>query len=507
MLIRFDRRSIGGTGTHRRASTTSLNLSQTASPHSSVALKSPQTLQTPVLQCRKGDGLDERLDETDLGLNLSRPLSNGTGFDTNELPYVHYLLNRNPRDRWFAELSQSISVYTILTAMDHPVLRHATISMAAFLASQDPQERPEPESVCIYRSLEHKHMALQLLRRRVATLDIDENVAGAISFLLSSELGGPCTRVHMQGLKSVLRYLYYQTPGDKNDINSVLTQKNYSPMIWISWVKAIKADISQATIDGNPVLDPLPFTADIEFLHRSWISEICTSSLDNHGIGVEWGVANWTLRMLLHQAFHVAGMARTVRASPDYSPSDESGIQYLCSIIENNLDYWIARPFLQQAKIQEQLHSHNISTLPPETKSFLHYPPLIIHHNWFHNLMNDYRTVRLYNSIVANPQVGLAHDSSRFEYAVEICRCVATGRIDTQWNHNLEASRIFQLFLCCLVFGGDDGYSAESQGALDMIVEMVPASWGISVETILYRWIQHCPGIPLVSLRSLFAKI
>jgi Fungal specific transcription factor domain len=398
-----------------------------------------------------------------------------------------------PGDRWFAELAEPISKYMVLKSTENDVLQHATLSMAALLASTDPDGQPQPKDACIRQYLEHKQTALQLLRCRLKNLDIDPHVAAAVALLIMGEMGSPSTRVHMHGLKSVLEHL--QNPNRyESAITVPLDKQTLSPLVWLSWAVGIRFDIGQATIEGNPVLDPLPFTPESESAQRSWISEVCSPFASET---VEWGICIFTLRGLLHRAIHIAGTARKIRESPDYCVQQEFQIQSLCIELEKDLDAWLSRPLVQQVSFEEQQQPRASGS---SAKSFLHYAPLEIHNSAFHNLMNDYRTARLYNSFVANPEIGPGlFRSERVKYAVEMCRTMVAARIGHYWRRLSEGSRLFQLFLCCLAFGGEDYYPLESRAALDMFVELVPKHWGISAEEMINRWIKSCPGLPSVS--------
>src|SRR5271155_5152968 len=47
-------------------------------------------------------------------------LSNGTGFETTELQYIHYFMTQFPNDRWDARLWHPIATYLVMRSADEP---------------------------------------------------------------------------------------------------------------------------------------------------------------------------------------------------------------------------------------------------------------------------------------------------------------------------------------------------------------------------------------------------
>ena len=378
-------------------------------------------------------------------------------------------------------------------ALDAPVLHHATMSISALLASRDILEPPAPVHVCTERHFEHKQKALQLARHHLETNDIGGSLAVAIAFLLITEKGNPATRrVHMHGLKSVLQHLQTQFSNEEtNDLPPTL-----APLYWLAWSMGIRFDIGQATIEGDPILDPLPLTEDYESRNRLWIARMCGSTMSPDSI--EFAILTCTLRMFLHQTFHLAATARQYRTSPGYSPVHEAKIQRLCCKLEKDLDEWMARRLMQSSLFESDYYRNY------EPVSFLHYPPITVPESYSQSLMMEYYMAKLYVSFISIPEVGPGPpESGRFQMALEICRNLVAVKIDPRWNHLAEYTRLFQLFLCCLAFGGTDHYPEETRGAAELIGGidlMVMNCWEMSVAELFDRWIKRCPGLPPISL-------
>ena len=417
-------------------------------------------------------------------------LSNGTQFATVDLPFVHYFIAQFPshRFRMFAEFSRPLAQFLVESSTRNDVLQHATVALAALLASTDPDGQPEPTQACLCRYLEHKQVLLQLLQRRIKSLDINPSLSAAIAFLLMGEMGetrGPHPKVHMHGLKSVLEHL------QSTSKQHVLFSDN-SGLIWVSLAVAIRLDIALA-VDGDPILDPVPINSGMENTQSTWIRRVCQNS-SNVSKAVEWGSAIFTLRLLEHRAFYIASLARQIR---DYSPEQEATIQAQCSELEVELELWSQRPIIR-----------TLNELKPtrlDLKSFLHYEPLEIHDFGAQLLMNEYRMTVLYNSLIAHPEIGPGFGSKRFSTAVELCRTLVSLSSHPlwRWSSIIGVMCLFQLFLCCLSFGGDDFYPLESEAALDMFTALVPEGLGSTPEQIFRSWSTKCPGLsPIITIKG-----
>ena len=381
----------------------------------------------------------------------------------------------------------------VANTMTSPVLHHATLALAALLASREPLEQPQPTHVCIERYLEHKQKALQLVRYHLETQDVDGSLAVAVAFLTVTETGSPAGRVHLHGLKSVLQHLQAQMFQEEN----TTLPSNLAPLYWLSWSMGVRFDIGQATIEGDPILDPIPLTADYESQNRSCMTQMCGNALNSDE--VEFVILLCTLRMFLHRAFHLACTARKYRTSPTYSPVHEAKVQRLCFQLDRDLEDWMSSRLTQYARFFDGPQNNN-------APSFLDYPP--VQKTNPHEIANpqylliEYHMAKLYISFISIPEIGPGPpESRRFEHALMICRGLVAfkGSLDRRLSHLAEYTRLFQLSLCCLAFGGMDYFAVESEGAVALIKESSFQDWGLTVEEMFYKWAKHCPGLPEIS--------
>lgn len=372
-------------------------------------------------------------------------------------------------------------------ALNSPVVQHATLAVSALLASRESIEQPAPENVCHEFYLEHKQKALQLARNHLEKDDIRGSLAVAIACLLITERGKGAARVHMRGLKSILQHLHSRL-ADTDDTE-------LAPSYWFSWCIGVRFDIGQATLDGDTIFETLPLTGMYEYRNRAWIEHICPAEIRSDR--VEFIVLLTTLQLCLHRTFHLAAIAWKYRNSPGYSPADEAKIQRLCLDLERDLDEWMTRRLTQQFWFDTEV--------PPGTESvsFLHYPPVPTPDSHNLCLMREYHMAKLYLSFISVPEIGPGDpDSGRFHHALEICRGLVMSKPDRRWGPFADSTKIFQLFLCCLAFGGTEYYPDETRAAIEMIWANPHLEMGMSVEDLFSRWVNHCPGFPAISVQQ-----
>lgn len=390
-------------------------------------------------------------------------------------------------------------------ARDQPVLHHAVLCTAAALISERAGSKSEPS-----RYLEHKQKTLSLLRGHIDKMEIDEGVAAAVFFMLFVEIGREGARSHLRGLKSVLDFLKRKNQTKGKEEQSSSTQKavdklpktdlrnadvtGVPPLAWLIWAWGIRMDIGLATVDGSPMIAPLPLGPEHETFHRSWISALSDPSIPN---STDWGLANFTLDNIMHRGCHVARKARTIRASKNYTIEDEERIHRMCQQIDQELEMWRAQPLIQQAQLEEDLYQLTAGPVP-RTHCFLHYAPLVIHNRMKSNLILDYRTAKVYLSLVQYPSLGPGPPGSgRFQHAVEICRVLASKPVNER-DDVRGAEEAMCLFLAGMTFGGDAYYPLETRWVQRQFEHYFPTFTAIDKDNLLGVWLDNCPCVPMV---------
>jgi Fungal specific transcription factor domain len=443
------------------------------------------------------------------------PLSNGTGYETQDLPYVHFFMNQMGNYLWFAGITQPVSRYIMNKALEEPVLQHAVLCTSAALLSERTMTGPS-------RYLEHKQRALALLRHHIDNLEINESVAAAIFFLLFTDIGEVEARSHLRGLKSVLDYLKKNTtvkskqkPAAIEASPVVATEGDtqverlpdpqlenpditgLSPLAWLIWAWGIRMDIAMATIDGAPMIGPLPTTPESESFHRSWISQLSDPTIPD---SAEWALANFILDNIMHRGCHVARKARVIRSSPNYTPQHETKIRKMCQQIGEELERWKSRKVMADAKLEEE-RRQALTEAPPEC-CFLHHPPVVIHNGFYRYLSMDYHCAKLYLSLVEHPFPGPnPPGSGRYQHAVDICRILSAKPLFER-NDVRGAEEAMCLFLAGLVFGGDEYYPMESRWVENAFQQYFPIFTGTTPEHLVGIWLENCPCVPMVKEKN-----
>ena len=436
----------------------------------------------------------------------SWPLGNGTGFQTPDLPYVHFFMTQLPNVLWFAGITGPVTQHIMAKARDQPVLHHAVLCTAAALLAE--RSRAEPS-----RYLEHKQKTLALLREHIDNLEIDEGVAAAVFFMLFMDIGQQGARSHLRGLKSVLDFLKRKTlMNDRGELSNSdktiqsLPKSDFqnpditgvSPLAWLIWAWGIRMDIALATVDGSPMIAPLPTGPEHQAFHRSWISALSDPSIPN---SADWGLANFTLDNIMHRGCHVARKARLIRASPNYTVEGEEMIHQLCREIDRELELWHAQPLIQQAQLEEDLYQFTVDHVPPD-RCFLHYAPLLVRDRMKSNLLMDYRTAKIYSSLVQYPTLGPGPPGSgRFQHAVEICRVLAATPVHER-DDVRGAEEAMCLFLAGMTFGGDAYYPLETRWVQRRFEEYFPTFTAIGKDDLLGIWLENCPCVPMVKEKN-----
>jgi len=276
--------------------------------------------------------------------------------------------------------------------------------------------------------------SLSLIRAALAEDKIDESLAIGV-FLVTwiDAVRGKLdtTRKHLSGLRLILQTI-------------LKTQKMSGILMQISWI-CIRFDwFASLYLVERPVFPMVPYVS--EEVQRRWVGRAVLSE------EMEWALAAFTLENLIHKACHYAAMIYSLRCDPDAKVSQVvDKVEQVVEILETESRNWINRPILQEAA-QTQLTAQSIhpSFTHPSAPQFLSFPPLPVINTFYANLLNSWRGLQIYISLIHSPQIGPAMPS-RLTHAVEICRSwTALGNDITQ----SEASRVWIMFLVGVAFGG-----------------------------------------------------
>ena len=224
---------------------------------------------------------------------------------------------------------------------------------------------------------------------------------------------------------------------------------------------------------------------DQEEFHRQWI-ELFTDR-DQGPAASEWALAWFALDNTLHRACHLGADAASLRrANPD-SQEVENQIQQSVKKLVEAHRLWKQRKIVEEAEEMEKKGEllgmmnptarsnsatratfpvHMSAILPgtnpgPSSDSptspplaFLQYPQITLINHFYANLLNHYRSIEIYLTLITHPNWGTL-EPWRFQCAIDLCRTHAA--LGEERNF-LTTGKVWGLWLCGITFGGPELY-------------------------------------------------
>jgi hypothetical protein len=221
-------------------------------------------------------------------------------------------------------------------------------------------------------------------------------------------------------------------------------------------ISRMEALLGAPFYDGGPIFPPVPPGQAV--LHRGWISAAVDPTVES---STEWAMAKFALDDLAHRAAILARLANKDRKDNPGADTLAPEIMQEFSELLNDLQGWRTKPVIQEADDNEKLVQ--MGRLPPATVPlpFLDHPPLPIYSQRYVHMLNHWRAVQIYMSLILWPPVGPNPPSSgRYQTGVDICRSFASltsGISGETWC----------LTLAGFAFGGESYYAEESRWMLE----------------------------------------
>jgi hypothetical protein len=208
--------------------------------------------------------------------------------------------------------------------------------------------------------------------------------------------------------------------------------------------------------EGGPIFPPAP--PGQSHLHRGWISAATDQSTSS---STEWAIAKFELDDLAHRAAILARIANKDRKDNPEANTLSPEIMAEFSELLNDLQEWRFNPLVQEAERKEKLCQNG--QLPAATMPlpFLDHPPLPIYSEQFVHMMNHWRAIQIYMSLILWPAVGPNPPTSgRYQTGVDICRSFASLQSGI-------SGETWCLTLAGIAFGGEAYYAEESRWMLE----------------------------------------
>ena len=286
-------------------------------------------------------------------------------------------------------------------------------------------------------------------------MQINENVALAVFLIQRIDVFRAemeYSRKHIRGLYLILKEIQMSNSIQAAE-GDVITPNlcKISPLWMHIWRLLLKSDWTTSLfLLKAPVL---PLVAEREDIDRKWV-EMYVSV----GDASEWALAAFELDNLIHRACHVASQVRSGQQASNHTPEPEY------EKLKDDIQAWKDRPIVRAGELSEQaarLDSPDLSSDSLSTpQHFLDYPPLRIVNAFYVRLLNDWRALSIYISLIDHSSFGPAACPQRFDYAVEICRTLA---VLWQDQNKIAGSELWVGFFAGVVFGGSSRPQREAE--------------------------------------------
>lgn len=397
-----------------------------------------------------------------------------------DLPYFNFFLEEMCNILPYVNIFPSAPSSLFSSSLHHPALRHSILSISALISDKKSSKGKQ-------RALEHLQKSLKLLQTSLSAAEVDEGVAISVFLLAYFDISCgdlPSAQKHLQGLCMVLAQLQ-QEHLVRN--GGVLSPYAISPLTMLVWRMAIRMDFILAIMYGRRPVFPMyendiacadsSIAEDQEEFHRIWITLFADR---NQGPSAsEWALAWFALDNTMHRACHVSADAILLCRSRKPQEGIEIRIQKAVDLLLAGHRKWRRRTVVREADEMEQrgqllsMFTNRSTTIcpldissilptsqPPSQKveetqlQFLQYPPLTLTNSFYANLLNHYRSIEIYISLILRPMWETL-DPWRFKCAIDLCRTHAA--LGEERNF-LTTGKIWGLYLAGVTFGGPKLY-------------------------------------------------
>ena len=396
----------------------------------------------------------ERHDEELLALLYQPPLDDCTR-EMSQLDSLRYYIQGSPVNIWhWYELFPNITDHVFSVSLGSGGLRHSLLAVSAAIRDLF------SNTLASEFYLVEKAASLRLLQEAIASDLVDEALAiSVIMHIAMDVLLGQLrhTRRHLQGLYLIFEQLKQRAKE---------TGQPLSPLALVIQRMCIRLDFSLISIYGESTLfKSLEPTAELQ--DRQWLIQTRNGvSKDMTSSNIEWTLASFEIDNLMHRAYNAAKRSQEYRESND--PLAEETIQLEYRKLMQGMEMWKQRSIVRMQEEIEQYARQVSKPADDPSLRFLYHEPLYLQNVFYAKLLNQWRMLSIWNSLIVHPLTGpepLSH--GRYQLAVEICRTHAAmgseGYVGPSWQC---------LFFAGMVFGGKKRYPLESEWILDRLREV-----------------------------------
>jgi hypothetical protein len=391
---------------------------------------------------------------------ITPSLSDGEVIDSR---YFHFFLSAMPEMLPYQVLFPQVITEIFCVAVEDVCVRRSVLSVSSLLIDHR-LSRPFDKFQLLYIN------SLQLIQSAIEQMNITPSLAVAV-FLITwiDVVRGKfeTSRTHLNGLYRIFQYLGLVSMMPNDVVHAGLTlSMSTSPLLLQIWRLAIRLDWTASFyLIESPVFPSVPAADE---LHRAWVRE---------GEDAEWSLAAFALDSLTHKACYFAAQVRTVRQEQHNIAGLETKIRSVVKLLENELLQWRMRPIIRIAEMIDDaansaLAQHPEEELPP-VQTFLNYPPIRIINPTYTHLLNHFRALQIYITLISHPQIGPQFHPRRLPLAIDICRCLAA------LGENKARPGLSKVWIMCIAgvaLGGERCSPAEGAWLLRQMEELAERS-------------------------------
>jgi hypothetical protein len=299
----------------------------------------------------------------------------------------------------------------------------------------------------LQRSLDRFHIqyitAIQQIQEAIQQLQIDEALAISV-FLITwiDTIRGKLqnARKHLTGLRIILEELH------KKGVALI------SPIVMQIWRIAIRLDCSASFfLVDTPIF---PIISASEELYRPWVAATASPGT------VEWVLSAFALDNLIHKAYTLAVRIRSIRKQKGNTQEVDQKVWSVVGQLKAESRQWRDRPAIQIAEMAEISAQQTLPSFGPKGGRFLHYPELRILNPTYADLLNAWRALQIYISLISDPSIGSTSSPYRLGYAIDICRTWAA--LGNDKSHSI-VSKQWLIALTWVALGGYRQHPEEAQ--------------------------------------------
>ena len=421
-----------------------------------------------------GDVIEEISPETSTASMLYDPAWDELTREVAQLTSLRNFMESSPAMLWhWYELVPNATNAFYTLSLENEGLRHALLATAT--AIRDALRGPEQSE----QYLIERNKSLHYLQQDISQETITDGLALAVLLHISMDvLSGRMkwSQRHLRGLYLVFQRLKQRAATQNRDI---------SPIARLIQRMIIRTDFAMSSLyaDQNQ-FESLPPEEEIE--DRKWLTQLSGPSKGIIPKNIEWILASFEMDNLMHRAYAFGQRSAKLRAKVPPDPFVFQKIENEYQMLMQGLELWKQRPVVRE---QEEIERHARLVMPLPTDPalrFLHHEPLHLQNRYYAKLLNQWRTIMIWVSLILHPVPGpgpYAHN--RYSLAVDICRThAALGQeafVGPSWQC---------LHFAGLAFGGAKLHPMETRWLLVQLqltgrffptvaalVEVMPSVW------------------------------